>query len=472
VLLTTRNAAALGVGVEGGGRESERMIATQAEVARAPLVLKRVVERAAPELSVDELRERSSVSAKANADLLVFRVEDTDPRRAVLLATEYAKAYTDAGSQPETAALRRTRASIEARLDALRKAGARDSALYATLVDKREQIRTLETLETSNAVLLRAASEAQQVSPTPLRDTALGLALGLLLGIGLALLAEALDTRVRSADEIAAELRLPGLGRLSPPPRRLERRGELVMAATPSAPQASEFRLLRTSVDLTRLERPVRTIMVTSAAEGEGKSTTAANLAIAFARAGRRVVLVDLDLTRAIIGRLFALEGRPGLVQVALDELELDDALVPVALPVGTASRNGNGNGNGHAATAGVLHVLPVGDAPPNAGDVIGTPTLAHILEGLSERADLVIVDAAPLLATGEAMALTAAVDAVIVVARLGTVRKPALRELRRVLASCPAEKLGFVVTGARQSDVYYYGGGDGAHEQAQELVR
>src|SRR5207248_1374590 len=145
------------------------------------------------------------------------------------------------------------------------------------------------------------------------------------LGIGLAFLWEALDTRVRSAEEIDERLKLPLLGRLPEPAKRLRMENRLAMVDEPTSAGAEAFRMLRTNVDFANLERGAKTIMVTSAVEGEGKSTTAANLAVAFARSGKRVVLIDLDLRRPFVDKFFTANGHPGVTQVALGMASLEE---------------------------------------------------------------------------------------------------------------------------------------------------
>jgi Mrp family chromosome partitioning ATPase len=210
--------------------------------------------------------------------------------------------------------------------------------------------------------------------------------------------------------------------------------------------------------------------MVTSAIQAEGKSTTVANLAVASARAGRHVVLVDLDLRRPYIHRFFPFEGRPGLTEVALGYADLEDAILSVAF--GGPAQNGRSrampaemqNGNGHRNVKGVLDAISAGPAPPNGGDFIESERLAEILARLRGRYDVVLIDAPPLLRVGDGIALSARVDALIVVARLNILRRPMLNELRRVLHSLPAQELGFVVTGAHLDDDYTYGYGGYYH--------
>jgi non-specific protein-tyrosine kinase len=228
------------------------------------------------------------------------------------------------------------------------------------------------------------------------------------------------------------------------------------MLDEPRGVQAEAFRMLRTNLEFVRLGRGVQTVMFTSAVEQEGKSTTIANLAVALARAGQRVVLVDLDLRRPFLGTFFGLDG-PGLTQVALGHAALDEALATVVLTDGSAppsTQNGNGNGRTNAVH-GVLQVLPSGPLPPDPGEFVSTEALGYILAELRERADLVLVDAPPALRVGDAMTLSSRVDGIILVARMKIVRRQMLAELSRQLATVPTPVLGFVLTGAGEESGY-----------------
>ncbi|MCA1682723.1 MAG: P-loop NTPase [Actinobacteria bacterium] len=321
-------------------------------------------------------------------------------------------------------------------------------ATYASLVDKLEQLRTAEALQSPKALFAQEAGSAVQTQPKPKRNAVLGLGLGLILGIGLALLSHLLDTRVRSADDIRERLGLPLLARIPEPPRRLQAGNEVVMLADPDSMHSEAFRMLRTNLEFVNLERRARSIMLTSAVEQEGKSTTAVNLAVAFARAGHRVALVDLDLRRPMLARVFGLEGRPGLTDVVLGDATLERAIASIAVTPRSAGASAGGNGSRHGV-AGILEVLPSGRLPPDPGELVASAALDGILASLSDRAELVLIDAPPLLHVGDAMALSAKVDAMVIVARLNVLRQPMLHEVRRLLDSSPATALGFVVTGA-----------------------
>lgn len=446
-----------GIGDTSPLQQPDRDVNTEASLATVPAIAKSVVAQLRLRRSSDDVLAHCSVAGASDANLLTFRCADPDPVLAARLTTAYARSYTQYRRALDTAELRGAIRGVERRLAQLRAEGDRTSDEYANLIGKLEQLQTAAQLRSGRAKLVRTASLGVQIQPKPTRNGLLGLALGIVIGIGLAFLREALDTRVRTAEEIGERLDVPLLARLPEPPRRLRAGDELVMLAEPNGVQAEAFRMLRTNVDFANLDRNARTIMVTSAVEAEGKSTTAANLAVAMARAGRRVVLVDLDLRRPFLDRFFKLGPRPGLTHVALGRVDLEEALVPVDLgDPGAAAANGNGR----VRTGGALELLLSGPLPPNAGEFAASRTLGDILDRLAERADAVVVDAPPLLRVNDAMALSARVDALIVVVRLQVARRPMLDELRRVLQTSPATKLGFAMTGADRDDGYYgYGG-------------
>jgi capsular exopolysaccharide synthesis family protein len=451
VLLSRQNLVATLTGTQDpqAFQQAERVAETQAQLAQVPDVASRTLEAVeGTGLTVQGLLEASTVEAQRGADLLQFTVTHGNRQLAEALASEYARQFTQYRLELDTRALVLARKEVETRLDELAALGDTTSALATSLADKAQQLRTMEALQTSNAFVVRSADRATQVRPLPVRNGLLAGALGIVLGILLAFVWAALDTRVRSADEIAARLGIPLLARLPEPGRRLRSKNGLVMLVDPGGVQAESVRILRTNLEFVNLEREARTIMVTSAVEAEGKSTTIANLAVAYARAGQRVALVDLDLRRPFVGKFFGLEENPGVTDVALGRVELDKALVPIPISRPASSENGR-------AVLGELEVLPSGALPPDAGEFIGTRTLGAILRSLRDRFDLVFVDAPPMLKTGDPLTLSGRVDAIVVVSRLKVVRRGMLAELLRILSTSPAAKLGFVVTDAGAEDGY-----------------
>src|SRR5215207_1401221 len=458
VFLTSQNFAATLSNVQLPYTDPVRETATQADLARTP----EVAERALRAAGLDSkgpgyLLASSSVTAAPNVNLLMFTVTNSDPEIATRLATAYARAYTAYRRNLDTAAIISARQQLRERLSEFTRSQ-KQSTAYTNLVEKDQELLTLERLQGSNALLVRGASGAVQTQPNPARNAILGGILGLVLGIGFAFLSDALNTRVRSVSEVQERLDLPLLGRLPEPPRKLRAKGQLIMLADPDAPRAEAFRILATNIDFMNLDRAARSIMVSSAARAEGKSTTAANLAVTFARAGRRVVIVDLDLRLPALDRFFGLQDRPGLTHVMLGRLSLEEALIPIpVLDTDAASPSGNGT------IGGLLEALPAGALPPNPSEFARSNALADILRRLEELADIVIVDAPPLLGLSDAVALTANVDAMIIVTKLSTARRPILAELHRVLEATPIVKLGVVVTGMPVEQTYGYGYGYGS---------
>ena len=227
----------------------------------------------------------------------------------------------------------------------------------------------------------------------------------------------------------------------------------------------------RTSTSLRVTGGDVRTILITSAVEREGKSTTAANLAIAEARSGRTVALVDLDLRRPYLDRFFRLIGVPGIADVVLGSVALDQALHRIDLGLGSyaTSAPSETGGNGRRAPVtetGLLDVLVSGPLPPDPGEFVASEQVHSILADLRRAYDTVLIDSPPVLRVGDALTLSSDVDGLIVVARLKTVRRQMLSEMRRLLEAAPARKLGYVVTGpipgerATYGDAYSYGYG------------
>jgi polysaccharide biosynthesis transport protein len=471
VLVSRQNLAATLSGTTDplASQPADRLLQTQASLARIPEVARRVLEEVeAPEHDPQSFLESSSVTARTNADLLTFRVTDPDPALARELATAYAREFTLYRRELDTQALELARTGVVEQLRELEEAGERGTDLYGRLAESEQQLRMLEALQTSNASVVRDGGEATQVQPRPLRNAVLGLLLGFLLGVGLAFLWEALDTRLRRADEIGRELHLPLLARLPPPPRKLRTEDRLVMLDEPGGVHAEAFRVLRTNLDFASLDQDVRTLMITSAIEGEGKSTTAANLAVALARTGKRVVLVDLDLRRPALHRFFQFGDRAGLTSVALGRATLEETLVPVPLG-GEPARGGPRGRNGRGEAEGLLFVLGTGPIPPDPGEFIGSAAVSRILETLRVEADVVVIDSPPLLRVGDGLALSSKVDALVVVARLGMIRRDLAREVRRVLHSVPAHTLGFVIAGQGSDKRYGYGYGYEPDRRAPE---
>lgn len=453
--------------------EPDRFPQTQADLARSPAVAARVLAQLRlTNRTVPQFLANSSVAPAANADVLTFSVRDTDPRLAVRMANAYAAQYRAYRLQLDTQAIETARHQLQQRIDGL---GSKQGALYTSLVDRDQQLSTMEALLTAQASVIDTSRTAPQVSPRPVRNMAIALVFGLLLGVGLAFLREALDTRVRSGSEVAERLQLPLLARIPQPSPWLAAEDKLAMLVEPTGSQAEAFRMLRTNLEFATLGRDIRSVLITSAFEREGKSTTISNLAVALARGGRNVVLVDLDLRRPYVDKFFNLRGRPGITQVALGHVSLLDALVEVPItPIQPGPDRGaryDLSRNGSTGVNGRLKVLGSGPIPPDPGEFVGSSAVAEVFAQLRDVSDIVLVDAPPVLPVGDALVLSAKVDGLILATRMETLRRHMLEDVRRLLASAPAQKLGFVVTGAEAEEAYGYSRGYGESSGYAEQV-
>jgi capsular exopolysaccharide synthesis family protein len=447
VLLNRQDVAATITGIPVGSTSDDpfRYARTQAKLAEAPAVEALAAQKSGLK---NPPGWSASVSADPDTDILTISVKSRDPDAAAKLAAAYAQAFAQYKLQSDTAALTRARRELQGRLSELRRSGATESDTYRELLGQEQDLRTLEIL-LQPATVIRTDDSASQIEPNPTRAALLGVMLGLLLGVGAAFALNAFDRRVRHADEVEHELQIPVLAKLPTPGRK----DALTILERAPDETTEAIGRLRASFDFANQNVGAKTVMITSAGPREGKSTTIANLAIALARTGRHVVLVDLDLRRPMLSRLLHLPDGPGITDFAARETELVDVLQPVGVTplrarvasIGSTSETGQGR----------LEVITSGRTRVDPTAFVESTGLTDALHALRGYAEIVLIDAPPILATGDAMALTGKVDAILAITRLGTLTRPTLQELARVFRRSPAPVLGLVATGAEVDEGY-----------------
>jgi len=450
--------------------DATRYLNTLAKIARSEDVAARVATAdGVPRITASEVLGASNVSPDAEADLLNISVSRGNPGDPVVLANAYAREFIRYKTQYETADINDELRGLEKNAAQLRKSGQTESLAYQTLLQKQIELVAARNQVARSARVIQRADGAAKIEPRPRRAFVLSGLLGLVFALGLAFLAEALDRRVGSEGEIEERLGLPLLGRIPRPPRSLRKENGLVMLTEPMGLHAEAFRKLWGTIEFLKTQRGAasRTIMFTSAAPLEGKSTTIANLAIALARSGRRVALVDLDLRRPFLHTFFGIRAEPGFTDVVVGREALDRAFRHVSLPAaGSMESLGEKNGQPSAPSSvpsealdvePILHLLPCGTIPPAAGEFLASKRVAAVLDDLREQFDVVLVDAPPITVVGDAMTISASVDAIIVVTSVG-IRRPLVNELVRELQNSGAATLGVVLTGVPLGDQYGYG--------------
>jgi non-specific protein-tyrosine kinase len=309
----------------------------------------------------------------------------------------------------------------------------------------------------------------------------------------LAFLLEQLDTRVRDERQMTEILGMSALSHLPPLGRRSPEVAGVDMLSRPSGPMAEAIRVLRGNLGFVGVDSDVRSVLVTSAIRSEGKSVTACNLAVSLALAGQRVVLVDADMRRPSIHSYMRVSNSVGLSSVLARRAQLSGALIPISLellgseteeiPVqeslvreGASGRvmsrarmrgvdrpapshsSRQSVGASGAEVGGLLHVLPSGPLPPNPGEMAASQRFEETIDLLVGRADLVILDAPPILEVGDAAAISSKTDGALFVANMGRVKLPMLERSRAQLDKFSCRKLGMVVVATKHTRTAPYG--------------
>ena len=419
--------------------------------------------RDAPKVSVASVGETAVVEVRA---------ESTDPRGAAQVADAYVDAYVKFNQTQSTEAVVAASKDIQDRINALQREVAdldnrlaalppcsgqnpprecderprltqdRD-ALYSQVVPLRQRLNELQVGVSRNSgpqIIARATVPTEPSRPRPVRNAVLGLGGGLLFGVGLAFVAEHFDDSVRSKEDLERAGRdLPVLGTIPAVPAWKNRSETLVMSETdPSSGVAEAYRSLRTAVRFTTLDRSVRVLQITSPNVSEGKSTTVANLAVALARAGERVVVVCCDLRRPRLHDFFGLPNEVGFTSVILGSTPLSEALQPVP-------------GQDR------LLLLASGVLPPNPSELLSSNRAVELFKVLEKQASVVLVDCPPVLPVTDAAVLSACADGSLLVATAGvTTRKDVERSLE-LLRQVNAPLLGMVLNGTTAETGYGY---------------
>jgi capsular exopolysaccharide synthesis family protein len=431
----------LGISLLRESADQTRTVLTAARLIKTPQIADGVRERLGLAESRKETLDSVEVTPLGQANIVsVTGVADTAERAAELangFAEELVEQRTTQFQDELSAAIDR----LESRLEALPQ-GERNSAEAAAVA---QRLAELQSLVGARDPTLQISSEAvppESASwPRPALSVAVALLAALLLGSGLALVLELVSPRLTREDELVFGHRLPILARVPRLPGKVAR--GFLSGREPLPAEAREaYRTLRASLATagSNGEFP-RSILVTSAMPGEGKTMTAGNLATTLSLAGMTVVLVDGDLRRPMVATLFRVPARPtGLASVLAGHAPLEDALVDAP---GAGKR---------------LRLLLASTGQEHLIDLLQPRKVERVLNELLGEADVVVVDSPPLTQVADALALADAVEAVVIAVRLGTTRRDKLAELRRMLLQRGIAPVGFVVTGRRKSrgDAYY----------------
>lgn len=366
---------------------------------------------------------------------------------AARAANAYAQAFTAFRKERELARVRQAEQIIQGRLDSFQSPAARQSADYLTLQQRLQDLQILEATVTGNfRILAPATVPSKPYTPKPVRNGLAGLVAGVILGIGVVLLLEQFDTRVRTQEEAAAILRMPLLGHIRKLPAKVLNEKPLVVLSDSHSPAAEAIRKLRGSLEFANVDGDLKSLFITSCLQHEGKSLTVCNLALSLAATGIRVVLVDGDLRRPQVHRYLDLPNGTGVSTVLTGKTDLLKALrsrsVGSSLTrVGTFDQSDAAVGRNN-----VLHVLTSGPVPPNPAEIIASKSFSSLVAELQTSFDLVIIDAPALLAVGDTAAIARSVDGLMFLVDLTRAKRPLLLEAAAQMSQMPCRKLGLVL--------------------------
>jgi polysaccharide biosynthesis transport protein len=383
-----------------GSEYTAGQMTSYAEIATSPIVLDGVAEDLGPRMTAEDLAGAVNASVPEGTAIVEITATADDAATAANIANSVARHLSTTVAE-----------------------------LGTDGTDTADAVGAVRT-----TVIAEAKAPQTPAAPPLIRNLALGLLIGLVLGIGVAVLREVLETRIRNDEDVSTVTDLPVLGSLE---------HDRTTAARPvfvqderSSPITESVRRLRTNLQLVYRADPPRSILITSAVAGEGKTTTAVNLAVSLAETAERVLLVDADLREPTVAQLMGLRENEGLAGVLEGRADLDDVIQRWP---GTT-----------------LDVMPGGltDRPT---ELLASPAMAALMDEVAGTYDVVVLDSAPLLPVADGVLLSEVAAGTLLLARAGVVRRRQLRKALGALRTVDARVLGTVLTGVRRRDL----GGD-----------
>lgn len=435
------------------GQDAATKAATAAKVAAMPVVMAAAASELGNTVTAGELKSRVSVSARTDTTLIDISATAGNPNLAAREANAVRRAFIEIRQLANAEQMLNARNRLRTQVEAL-PLDQQKTAVGYNLRNRLNQVETLAAAASAGVNTVQPATPPRSaISPQPRRAAILGLLAGALLGFGVALLRARLDDRIRDERELLEHWDLPVLGVI---PQTKNSAG----TSAGLAPQAvlEAFALARTNLRYLQVGADVRTLVVTSAQPGEGKSTVSWNLAVASAMAGQRVLLVDADLRRPVLAERLGIDARRGLSDVLAGLAQPDEAVRNVLVPVG---------GSEMAS----VDVVGAGFVPPSPIALLERGATADSLARLAAPYDLVILDTPPATAVADAKVLMAYADAALVVTRLGLVTGAAFDRLRSLIGALDTPVLGVVVNGGEALEPYGYSSNDDGSGSAEQVI-
>jgi len=430
-------------------QDPDREALTNTTLVGFDIVAQRAARALGQHFTPKRLLAKVRVAGKGRSDVVAVTARDPSPRTAATIANAWANAYIGVRRDADRGKISEAQRLIERSIAGLTP-GPGAAARRRSLADRRQQLQILASLQTGNAELAQPAQEPRDASsPKPYRNGVLGGVLGLILGLLAAVVLDRLDRRLKSAEEARLIFGRPLLG-IVPSSSTLAS----VPDPTMLAPRDTEtFRMLRANLQYFNVDQEIHSVVVTSAAAGDGKSTIALHLAVASARAGTSTLLVECDLRRPSLGRKLHQEEPSGLTQYLAGGETFSSVIASIPAS--------SGIDDGHAAT--YLDIAFAGPLPPNPADLLESHRMIEFMEEAEARYDLVVIDTSPAIVVSDSIPLLKRASGVLVAVRLGKTTRDESEALRGRLDNLGVDPLGVVVNDVKnEGDGYGYGYGYG----------
>jgi polysaccharide biosynthesis transport protein len=439
-----------GLAVAGNSETQQAQQSTNLKLVESGDMAEKTANQIGEGLTEEDVSSDLSVGAQGESNIVNIAATAVSPALAVDIANTYAAQFVSEQQNSNHAYYAAALALVNKQLVAL-SPSQRLSTAGVALENRAQSLGVLAELRNGNVQVSRVAKAPKSPSsPRVSRNTILGGVVGLLLGLGVAFLLERLDRRIREPKDLEMLYDLPLLGVVpeSSALSRSARRREEPRATLPAG-EAEAFHLIRAHLRYFNVDRDVRTLLIASAAPGDGKTTIARHLAAAAARVGSRVLLLEADLRRPTIAQRLDIPSGPGVSDVLIGAVSLREATQTIDLE----SLFGEGSGGR------TLDVLVAGAAlPPNPGELVESHAMEALLDQAKLTYDLVVVDTPPLTAVSDAFPLLRKVDGVVIVGRVGRNRRDVAQRLHETLAGAGAPLLGVIANGFKAGRRGSYG--------------
>jgi non-specific protein-tyrosine kinase len=457
---------------------SGRLAQTYSQILITQRVLNKVIQVSDLNISVEELRDAIDVQPVRETQLIEIHFENPDPALSAKALNQLVEIFIQENQNMQANRFSESKENLSSQLeeidlrirqenDALNQLGdspentderarleatlTQNRQIYSSLLLSFEQVRLAEAQSISSLFPVeKARIPKDPVSPRVLLNTILAASIGFLIGFGIAFLIEALDDSLKTSEDVQKYLGLSVLGYVS----HHDKQVKIVAADEPRSPVSEAFRALRTNLRFASVDRPVKSILVTSPSPADGKSTVAVNLGVVLAQLGKQVTIIDGDLRRPNVHKMMGLSNRAGVTSLFVQS---DTQLAEVLLDTRVER----------------LRILTSGEIPPNPSELLGSERFRKILASVKELSDVVIIDSPPLMAVTDSAVLAPHVDGVILVIKPGSTNlaasQEAVEQLRRVGANMLGVVLNEVDISRSRYKYYRYHGYDNSYLYSDE---